>query len=312
MKGTHECNSLYKKKREPLCCKGEAATTMATRLVSLVVVSCLVLSLFLFKGATAEDQHQHRKMALSYYSSIGDIADNCIEVDDQGEGPVEDSVTIPVVYSEFHLRFRQDLLITVNALVTTLIIDNTTTSANRYYPFQASPSSPTHNPTSTPSTANRGWVGGYSAAFTVTAALFGLELCLLDEIPSSRTCVPYAPADSFDQIPRACHKHNAETEEEGNCWIGPTELQPFTVNAVGYEEGGASLVTLDAMLVSGSLTMFARNIPRGSWALTLVASKDSFSVVDAARSVYAICLGQAVMTVQPTHFVVDDDDPLHS
>jgi len=292
---------------------------MATRLVSLVVVSCLVLSLFLFKGATAEDEHKHHKMALSYYSAIGDIADNCIEVDDQGEGTVEISVTVPVVYTEFHLRFRQDLLITVNALVTTLNIDNTTTLSrrsptNRYYPFKASPSSTHNNPTtSTPaSTENRGWSGGYSEAISLTSALFGLELCLLDEIPSSKTCVPYAPAASFNDIPKACHKHSAASEEEGDCWIGPTELQPFVVNALAYEEGGASLVTLDALMVSGSLTMFARNVPRGSWALTLIVSRDTFSQVYDASNIYAICLGQAVMTVQPTHFVEDDDDPLQS
>ena len=296
---------------------------MANRSV-LLVVACVAVSLCLLQGAMA----QSGVMSLSYFSDFFNISNNCVFSED-GTPFLDGDFNITqrqLLTTKFRLQSRRDLLININAIVTALgfttnapsgrkaatqPLATTTTETSSTTIEAAAQQAATRSEPAVPSRPNykktfRSKKGETSFGLLGGGVIVWAEICNADadDPQADGNCLPFAPATNVNAIPPLCFIHNKKPDtltSSFNCWMGPTQYQPLELN-VFADVTNADFLEAQALLVPSTLTYFARNVPKGRWILYLYADQASVVIEDYQLSISGICVGQTVMTVQPTTF----------
>ena len=298
---------------------------MANRSV-LLVVACVAVSLCLLQGAMA----QSGVMSLSYFSDFFNISNNCVFAEDatpfvHGDFNITQR---QLLTTKFRLQSRRDLLININAIVTALgfttndlrssgnkaaaathpLASTTTTTTTEAAEQQQQPATRSEPAAPAQPKYKKTFKNKKGDSFGVIGGgvIVWAEICNADadDPQADGNCLPFAPATNVNAIPPLCFIHNKKPDtltSSFNCWMGPTQYQPLELN-VFADVTNADFLEAQALLVPSTLTYFARNVPKGRWILYLYADQASVVIEDYQLSISGICVGQTVMTVQPTTF----------
>lgn len=264
----------------------------------LLLLLC-VAALGAFVSADREDTTVLSYM--SFYDSPNDFFNftgRCIFEEDAGDSSWSyDFDFRELMSTDFHLVARKDLLINLNTVITIASfgtddrqVKQENSAAAEQQPKQAQLQS-------------RKTKRGSSASLTVSAALAQVRLCKQGTDPNDATnCLPFAPTPSGTPLPSICQRRRPEPlTRDANCWLGPAEVLPVEVNIM-YLALGAFYVVADLTVNPNTLTLFARNVPRGDWTVYVYLDRFSLAATDYSATASALCVPQAVMTVQATTF----------